>query len=255
MTKKNSTDRSASESTTDTKGQPLTHRSAHGPVPSSGVKDGNLVTEPPERIKEWAGNMLGSGLLRAMAEAGGRGKGKRARSASYSPLVVYLSLLASRPESPSILEMQRVTGIGSKNTVKAALEILEALGAIRWHRGRHGHTYEILHLPDLGLPEPSPSARRGRRSRKDEPTTFRSPDGHVLRSWLELVVDLLLLHKKIPHFVEIPYQAIFPGHEGKHTMDFMLSPSVGVEVWGASGPDYKQVRKKKESLAVSSHDL
>ena len=199
----------------------------------------------------WLRDLINSGLVRAIASGGAsRGDGKHCRSGSYTALVVYLAILSTEDRSPSLTEIQRVTGIGSKNTVIKCIETLESLGAIRVDRLRVGNRYEVLGLPDLALPAPSSSARTGSgRSRRERRVSYRGPDGHVLRSEVELVVDILLFCHGVPHATEVPYSAIFEEHGGKHTMDFLLTPSMGIEVWGASGPDYAARRSRKESAA------
>jgi len=203
-----------------------------------------------ESTHKWLGELLQSGLVRAIASGGrSRGSGQRGRSGSYSAVMVYLALLSSKSGSPSMSEIQRVTGIGSKNTVKACIDTLESLGAIQVDRSRTGNCYEILPLPNLSLPPAASSARRkpvgeGRTKR----FLLHGPDGHVLRSEVELVVDILLFHHDVPHATEVPYSAIFPKHDGKHTMDFLLTPTMGIEVWGSSGPDYQARRSLKEEV-------
>ena len=168
----------------DPRGHSLTHRGASSPVDDLGVNHPPISPEPIEVVQTFLEALLESGLVRASAEAGtGQGKGTKGRSGTDNTLKVYLVLLVHTPDSPTITEIMRVTGIGSKNTVKNSLANLEALGAIKWHKRRHGHEYEVLDFPSLGLPEPSISARRPGSTKKrhrDEPTTFRAPDGHVL---------------------------------------------------------------------------
>lgn len=197
----------------------------------------------------WLRNFIDSGLVRAVAEGGAtRGTGTRGRGGSYNAVMIYLAILAHDEGSPSMTELQRLTGIGSKNTIKAAIETLEALGAIKVGRYQDGNEYEVLRMPDLGLPQGA-STRRSGRHRPERIDSFTALDGHVLRSPVELVVDLLLDLHGIAHATEVPYSAIVPHHSGKHTLDFLLTPTMGIEVWGSSGPDYKETRILKERVA------
>lgn len=200
---------------------------------------------------EWLRAFLDSGLVRAAARGGGtRGDGRRGRSGGHGALMVYLAILTYPDGSPSMAELERVTGIGSPNTLRKYIETLEALGAIKVGRYRDGNRYEVLPLPDLSLPAPSASQRvSSERGSRDERKTYRGPDGHVLHSDVELAVDILLTCYGVPHAREVPYSAIFEGFEGKHDIDFLLTPKVGIEVWGAAGPDYRDRRKMKEDVA------
>lgn len=201
--------------------------------------------------RDWIRDFIDSGLVRAATSSGTtRGDGKRERTGSYGSLIVYLAILAYEDTSPSIAELMRVCGVGSKNTIKHYITSLEDLGAITVHRTQRGNSYEVLPLPDLGLPPRPVSARASADARQDKPIALRAPDGHVLRSVVELVVDILLVLHNVPHATEVPFSAIFEGFTGKHDMDFLIAPTIGIEVWGAAGPDYVERRRIKEEVAT-----
>jgi hypothetical protein len=172
--------------------------------------------------------------------------------ANYSALAVYLVILShirvDLTSDVSQSDIMRETGIGSTNTVAKAAQTLESLGAVHIVEGNQGQgvVYEVLPMPGLPLPPAPATARKQRSAEHTKPLKYTASDGHVLRSVLELVVDVLLDAAHIPHVPEVSYSALFVDWEGKHVVDFVVAPKILIEVWAPHIPGYAETRKFKE---------
>jgi hypothetical protein len=90
-------------------------------------------------------------------------------------------------------------------------------------------------------------------SRSRERRRHVMADGCVLFSGREATLHEWLQHWRIPHFSSVPYHLL--GVRGLHpssTVDFLVAPTVIVEVWGLpssqkSARSYNEKRKKKEA--------
>lgn len=166
-------------------------------------------------------------------------------------VVVLLAAIAyrERGEVPNQDQLATVAGVNRK-AVGNAVHELEAKQIITVDRVLNPQRLTPAPLPRGDAPEGidavrlEASARRVERERR----TYR---GVRYRSDLERTVAVALDVARVPFGYEVPYRLLFPDlpETDGRTMDFLLAPTLGVEVAGYSDPEYQDRIAKKLEVA------